>query len=92
MCLDVVTDMNETLNTVAGDSLDAAIDLGYEKNFHIGFSDYENESLYIPIAPTLSGESAIPMIADEDAVDHIHKDRLQCNRNHVCVHGAAART
>ena len=90
MCLDVVTDMNKTLNTVTGDSSDAAIDLGYEKNFHIGLSDYK--SLYIPVAPTLSGESVTAMIADEDAVDHIHKNHPQCDRNHGCVHGAAAPT
>ena len=90
MCLGVVTDMNETLNTVRGDSSDAAIDLGYEKNFHIGLSDYE--SFYIPIAPTLSGESATAMIADEEAVDHIYKNHPKCDINHGCVHGAAART
>ena len=32
MCLEIVTDMNETL-TVPGDNSDAAIDLGYQKNF-----------------------------------------------------------
>ena len=51
--------------------------------------DYDNESLYIPIAPTLSEESAIPMIADEDAVDHIPKNPPQCDRSHGCAHGAA---
>ena len=34
ICPDTVTDMNETLNTVAGYNSDAATDLGYEKNFH----------------------------------------------------------
>ena len=34
MCLDTVTGMNETLNTVTGDNSDVVIDLGYEKNFH----------------------------------------------------------
>ena len=34
MCLDTVTDMNETLNTVTVYNFDAASDLGYEKNFH----------------------------------------------------------
>ena len=29
MCLDTVTDMNETLNTVTVYNFDAAIDLGY---------------------------------------------------------------
>ena len=33
MCLDTVTDMNETLNTVTGYNSDAAIELGHEKNF-----------------------------------------------------------
>ena len=64
----------------------------HEKNFHNGLSDYDNESLYIPIAPTLSEESAIPMFADEDAVDHIPKNPSQCDRSHGCAHGAAART
>ena len=41
---------------------------------------------------TLSEESAIPMIADEDAVDHIPKNPPQCDRSHGCAHGAAART
>ena len=74
MCLDTVTDMNETLNIVTGDNSDAVIDLGYEKDFHNGLSDYDNESLYIRIIPNLSEESVIPMIADEDAVDHIFKN------------------
>ena len=54
--------------------------------------DYDNESLYLPIAPTLSEESAFPMIADEDAVDHIAKNPPQCHRSHGCAHSAAART
>ena len=33
MCLDTVTDMNETLNIVTGDNSDAIIDLGYERKF-----------------------------------------------------------
>ena len=41
---------------------------------------------------TLSEESAIPMIADEDAVDHISKNTPKCDRRHGCAHGAAART
>ena len=49
ICLDTVTDMNETLNTVPDDNSDIDIDLGYEKNFHSGLSDYDNESLYIPV-------------------------------------------
>ena len=87
MCLDKVTDMNETLNIVTTDSSDAVIDLGCEKSFHNGLSDYDNESLYIPIAPTLSEESVILMIADEDAVEHILKNLLQCDRSHGYAHG-----
>ena len=78
MCLDTVTDMNETLNTVPGDNSDADIDVRYEKKFHNGLSDYDNESLYIPIAPTLSEESAISITADEDAVDRIPKNPTPC--------------
>ena len=92
MCLDTLTYMNKTFNTVTSDNSGAVIDLGYEKCFHNGLSDYDNESLYIPIAPTLSEESAIPMIADEDAVDHIPKNPPQCDRSHGCAHGAANRT
>ena len=92
MCLDTVTDMNETLNIVTGDNFDAVIDLGYEKSFHNGLSDYNNESLYIPIVPTLAGEYAITMIADAYAADHILKSPRQCDRSHGCTHGAAART
>ena len=92
MCLDKVTDMNETIKIVTTDSYDAVIDLGCEKSFHNGLSDYDNESLYIPIAPTLSGESANPMIADEDAVNHIPKSFPQCDRGHGCAHGTVART
>ena len=62
------------------------------KNFHNGLCDYVNESLYIPIVPTLSEESAIPIIADEDAADHIPKNPPQCDRGHGCAHGAAACT
>ena len=74
MCLDTLTYMNKTFNTVTSDYSGAVIDLGYEKGFHNGLSDYDNESLYIPIAPTLSEESAISMIADEDAADHIPRN------------------
>ena len=49
-------------------------------------------SLYISIVPPLSEESAIPMIADEDAVDHISKNTPKCDRRHGCAHGAAAHT
>ena len=92
MCLDTDTNIIEALNIVTGDTSNADIDLGYEKNFHNGLNDYDNESLYIPIVPALSEESAIPMIADEDVVDHIPKNPPQCDRSHGCVHGAAART
>ena len=64
----------------------------YEKNFHIGLSDYDNGSLYIRIVTTLSDESAILMIADEDAFDHIPKNPPQCDRSHCCVHGPATCT
>ena len=57
-----------------------------------GLCDYVNESLYIPIVPTLSEESAIPILSDEDAVNHIPKNPPQCDRSHGCAHGAAART
>ena len=62
---------------------------GYEKIFHNELSDYDNESLYVPIAPILSEEFAIPMMADEDAADHIPKTIPQCDRSHGCAHGAA---
>ena len=65
---------------------------GYEKNCRNGVSDYDNENVYIPIVPTLSEDSAIPMIADEDAVSHIPKNLPQCDRSHGCAHGAADRT
>ena len=84
--------MNETPSTVPGDNSDADIDLGYEKKFHNRLNNYDNESLYIPIVRTLSEWSVIPMIADEDVVDHIPKNPQPCVRNHVCTHGAAART
>ena len=61
-------------------------------NHDNGLSDYDNESLYILIAPTLFEQSAIPMIADEDAVDHIAKNHPQCDRNHGCPQVATART
>ena len=66
------------------------IDLGYEKNF----CELRNcdESLYIPIVPTLTEESAIPITVDEDAVDHIPKKTPPCGKSHVCAHGAAAHT
>ena len=70
--------MNEIFNIVTGDNSDAVVDLGYEKNFHNWLSDYDNESLFISIVPTLSEEFAIPMIADDGAVDHIPKNSSQC--------------
>ena len=84
--------MNETLNTAQGDNSDADTDLWYEKHFHNGPSDYDNESLYIPIVPTLSEEIDISMIADKDAVDHIPKSPQSCGRSHVCAPGAAGCT
>ena len=92
MCPDTVSDMNENINIVTSDNSDAAVDLGYEENFHIGPSYYDNESLHIAIALTLSEESAIPMIDNEGAVDHIPTNLLQCDRGPGCAHGAAART
>ena len=47
---------------------------------------------YIPIVPTLSEESAIPMITDEDAVDHITKTHAPCSRGHFCTFDTAGRT
>ena len=87
-----VTDMNETLNIVTDDNCNAVIDLVYEKNFHNGLSHFGHESLYIPIVPTFSQESAIPMIADEDSVDHILKNSSRCDRGHGCAQGAATHT
>ena len=81
--------MKHLILTVSGDNSDADIDIGYEKQFH---NDYNNESLYIPIVPTLSQESAISMIADEYAVDHIPINPTTCGKSHVCAHSAAART
>ena len=61
MFLDIVTGMNET-HTLPGDNSDTDIDLGYEKNFHNGLSDYDNKSMYITILSTSSEESAISML------------------------------
>ena len=72
--------------------IDFDIDLGYEKKFHNGPSDYDNESLYISTVPTLSEKSAIPMIADEDAVDDIPKNPQPCSRTHGYAQGAATHT
>ena len=84
--------MNEALDTVTSDNSNTFIDLGYEKNFHIGLSDYDNGSLYIRIATTLSEESAILMITDEDAFDHISKNPQQYDRSHCCAHRPATYT
>ena len=72
MCLDTAIDMNETPNTVPGENSDADFDLGYEKNFY-ELRNCDNESLDIPIVPILTEESVLPIIVDEDAVDHIPK-------------------
>ena len=73
MCLDTTTDMNETLSIVPGDNSDADIDLRHEKIFY-ELRNCDNKSLYIPIVSTLTEESAIPIIVDKDAVDHITKN------------------
>ena len=73
MCLDTTTDINETLSIVPGDNSDADIDLRYEKIFY-ELRNCDNKSLYIPIVSTLTEESAIPIIVDKDAVDHITKN------------------
>ena len=77
---------------VPGDNSDTDIDLEYEKKFLNGLSNYGNKSMYITITSTLSEESAITMITDEDTVDYIPKNSLTCGRNHACAQGAAART
>ena len=91
MCLDTVTDMNEIL-TIPCDNFDTDIDLGCEKNFHNELSDYDNKSMYIPIVSTLSEESTIPIITDEDTVNYILKNPPTCGRSHVCAQGTAALT
>ena len=62
------------------------------ENFHNGLSDYDNEGLYVSIVPTLPEKSAIPMIADEDAVYHILTNPPQCDRSHGCAQDAVACT
>ena len=91
MRLDTVTDMNET-HTLPDDNCEADIDLGYEKNFHNRLSDYDNQSMYIPIVSTLSDKSTICIITDGDAVDYISKNPPPCGRSHVCAQDAAACT
>ena len=73
------------------DNSDHDINLGYEKNFY-EFRNCDNKSLYIPIVPTLTEESAIPIIVDEDAVDHIPKKPPPCGRSDVCTQGAVVLT
>ena len=53
MCLDTVTNMNETLNTITGYNSDAAIDLGYEKNVHNCYF----HNCYLPISSNLLKKS-----------------------------------
>ena len=84
--------MNKTINTVPSNNSGADIELKYEKNFHNRLNDYDNESMYIPNVLTLSEESAIPMIADKDAVDHFPKNIQPCGRSHGCGQGAATHT
>ena len=91
MCLETVTDMNET-HTIPGDNSDADIDLRYEKHFHNKLSDYDSNSLYVPIVSTLSEKSAVSIITDEDAVDYIPKNFTPCGRSHVCVQDTVACT
>ena len=64
ICIGTAIDMNKILSTVLGDNSDADIDLGCEKKNYSELSDCDNEGLYIFIVPTVSEESAIPMIAD----------------------------
>ena len=71
--------------TVSDDNSDDDIDLGYEKNFHNELSHYHNESLYIPIVPNLSEESAISMISDEDAFNHFPQNSPACGRRYVLL-------
>ena len=49
-----------------------------KKKFHNGLKIYDNESLYMPIVPALSEESAIPMIAEKMLLTIFLK-----NSNHV---------
>ena len=91
MCVVTVTDMNETY-IVPGDNSNTDTDLGYEKKFHNGLSDYDNKSIYVPIVSTLSEESVISMNTDEDAVDYITKNPPPYGRSHVCAQGTAGST
>ena len=62
------------------------------KTFYDELSDCDNKNLYIPVVPALYDESAILMIAFEDAVDHIPKNSPPCGSIHVYAYGGAART
>lgn len=92
MRLDTDINMNEILNTVLGDNSDADIDLGCEENFYNDIIACNSDSLYIPIIPTLSVGSVIPMIADKDTVDHVPKSSTLCGRIHICAHGSTVLT
>ena len=86
MCLDTAIDMNEILNTVMVMIL-MLIDLVYEKIFIMSLVIVKMRAcIYLSTVPTLSEESATPMIAAEDPVDHILKNPPPCGRNHVCAH------
>ena len=62
MCLDTVTDMNETLNIVTGNNSDAVIDLGYEKSFHNGLSDYNKRACIYLLFPLWLGNMLLPWL------------------------------
>ena len=87
MCLDTVTDMNKPLNIVrvTGDNSDTV----WEK---FSIMDLVIIIMKANCSHFVWGISAIPMIADEDAVDYIPKNLPQCDRGHRCAHGTAART
>ena len=46
----------------------------------------------MPVAPTLSGGSAVPVVADGVVVGRIPRGPLQRDRSHDWGHGAASRT
>ena len=48
--------------------------------------------LCVPVAPTLSGGSAVPVVADGVVTGRIPRGPLQCDKSHDWVHGAASRT
>ena len=45
----------------------------------------------MPVPPTLSGGSAVPVVADGVVVGPIPRGPLQCDRSHGWAHGAASR-